>query len=157
MGDNMDWFLVFLAVTAVIRGFGAGIIYDVAIVSLPLRKQIGVIPYAEYARANYNDGVKTYLPVSIIGALLTIAVTIWAFIQGTLAIVSWSIIISLIATIMAFIGTSRALPAMLSLRKASNDETSLSKILDRFAYWHTFSTIWQIVAFVALIIALASY
>ncbi len=153
----MDWFLALLAVTTAIRGFGAGIIYDVALVSLPLRRQIGVISYKHYALANYKVGVKTYLPVSIIGALLTVVITIWALIYGASAIVSWSLVISLITTILAFIGTSKALPAMLSLREVKDDEANLSKILDRFAYWHTFSTIWQIIAFIALIIALANY
>ena len=152
----MDWFLILLAVTVAVRGLGAGIIYDVALVSLPVRRQIGVIPYAHYVRATYHgNGVKTYTTVSILGALLTIAITIGAFVGGESAIVIWSIVISLIATFIAFIGTSRALPAMLSLQEAPDDETSLSKILDRFARWHTFSTLWQVVAFIALVVALA--
>jgi hypothetical protein len=152
----MDWFLILLSVTVAVRGLGAGIIYDVALVSLPVRRQIGVIPYAQYVQATYQgNGVKTYATVSILGALLTITVTISAFIRGDSAIVSWSIIISLIATVIAFIGTSKALPAMLSLREAPNDEASISKILNRFARWHTFSTMWQVVAFIALVIALA--
>jgi hypothetical protein len=56
----------------------------------------------------------------------------------------------MVATIFAFGGTFRALPALLSLRQAPNDEDLLSKTLDRFAYWHTFSTVWQLVAFIAL-------
>jgi hypothetical protein len=89
------------------------------------------------------------------GAPLTIAITIGAFVGGESAIVIWPIVISLIATVIAFIGTSKALPAMLSLREAPNDEASISKILDHFARWHTFSTMWQVVAFIALVIALA--
>ena len=153
----MDWFLTLLAITTAIRGLGAGIIYDVALVSLPLRKQIGVIPYTQYARANYSSGVKTYLPVSVLGALLTIVVTIGLFTGEFSPIVFWSIIISLIATVIAFVGTSRALPAMLRLRKTTDDENVLSKILDRFAFWHTFSTVWQVIAFIALVVALANY
>ncbi len=130
----MDWFLILLAVTTAVRGLGAGIIYDVALVSLPVRRQIGAIPYARYARANYRgNGVKTYATVSILGALLTIAVTAGAFGGRASAIVSWSIGISLIATVIAFVGTSQALPAMLSLREAPDDEALLSKILDRIA------------------------
>lgn len=152
----MDWFLILLAVTTAVRGVGAGLIYDVALVSLPVRRQIGAIPYAKFARANYMYGVKTYAPVSILGALLTIAVTAAAFVRGDSAIVSWSLAISLIATVIAFIGTSRGLPAMLSLRQAPDDEALVSKILDRFAHWHTFSAVWQLVAFIALVIALAN-
>lgn len=152
----MDWFLVTLAVTTAVRGFGAGLIYDVALISLPVRRQIGAIPYTKFAIANFGIGVKTYAPVSILGALLTIAVTVGAFVRGELAIVSWSITISFVATILAFIGTSWALPALLSLRQAPDDETLLSKTLDRFARWHTFSTVWQVVSFIGLIVALAN-
>jgi hypothetical protein len=153
----MDRFLILLAVTTAVRGLGAGLIYDVALVSLPVRRQIGAIPYAKYARALYmSNGVKTYATVSILGALLTIAVTAGAFVRGDSAIVSWSIAISMIATVIAIIGTSRALPAVLSLRQAPDNEALLNKILDRFAYWHTFSTVWQLVAFIALVVALTN-
>ncbi len=84
-------------------------------------------------RTIWVNGIKTYATVSILGALLTIAVTAGAFLRGASAIVSWSIGISLIATVIAFLGTSQALPAMLSLRKTPDDEALLSKILDRIA------------------------
>ncbi|WP_414468668.1 hypothetical protein [Methanobacterium sp. ACI-7] len=152
----MDWFSILLAFTVVIRGLGAGMISDVALVSLPVRKQIGAISYSKYVQATYSgNGVKTYGSISILGLILTIAVTIGTFIRGEPAIISWLIVIALIATIIAFIGTSRALPAMLSLREAPDDEVSFSKILDRFARWHTFSAVWQVIAFIILVIALA--
>ncbi|MGZ7095992.1 MAG: hypothetical protein ACXVHU_05920 [Methanobacterium sp.] len=151
----MDWFIILLAATVVIRGLGAGMIYDVALVSLPVRNQIGAIPYSKYVQATYSgNGVKTYGTISILGLILTIAVTIGTFILGEPAIVSWLIVIALIATIIAFIGTSRALPAMLSLRKAPDEEKSVSESLDRFARWHTFSALWQVIAFIFLVIAL---
>jgi hypothetical protein len=43
---------------------------------------------------------------------------------------------------------------VLSLREATDDEAEISKIFDRFACWHTFSTVWQVVAFIALVVAL---
>jgi hypothetical protein len=150
----MDWFIILLAVTTVVRGLGAGLIYDVAWISLPLRRKIGIIPYARYANANFKEGVKTYAPISIVGALLTIAVTISLFTREISPVVFWSVMIALIATVLAFIGTSRALPALMSIRKAPEDEDLLSKAFDRFAYWHSFSTIWQVVSFLALIVAL---
>jgi hypothetical protein len=154
--DIMDWFSILLAITVMVRGLGAGMIYDVALVSLPVRRQIGAIPYAKYVRAIYGgNGAKTYGAVSILGLILTIAVAVGTFILEEPSVVSWSIVISLIATIIAFIGTSRALPAMLSLRETRNDEASLSKILNRFARWHIFSAVWQVVAFITLVIALA--
>jgi hypothetical protein len=79
----MDWFSVLLAVTTAVRGFGAGLIYDVALVSLPVRHQIGAIPFTKYAVALFTgNGVRTYGPLSILGALLTIAVTSGTFVWG---------------------------------------------------------------------------
>lgn len=151
----MDWFLVLLAFTAAVRGMGAGIIYDVELVSLPVRHRIGAVRYAEYARANFEGrGVGTYATVSILGALLTVAVTIGAFVWGDSATVIWSVVVSFVAPVLAFIGTPRAFPALSSVWRTADDEAGLSKALDRFAYWHTFSTAWQLAAFVALIVAL---
>lgn len=151
----MDWFSILLAVTTAVRGFGAGLIYDVALVSLPVRRQIGAIPFTKYAIALFmGRGVRTYAPVSILGAFLTIALTIETFALEKPAIVSWSIVVSLGATLLAFWGTFKALPTMLSLQKTAHDEPLLTEILDRFAYWHTFSAVWQLVAFIALVVAL---
>jgi hypothetical protein len=153
----VDWFMALLAITTAVRGLGAGIIYDVALVSLPVRRRIGAIRFAEYARANFEGrGVKTYATVSILGALLTIAVTAGAFAWGDSATVTWSVVVSFAATVLAFFGTLRALPALLSMRRTPGDEAALSKALDRFARWHTFSTAWQMAAFLALVVALAN-
>lgn len=151
----MDILSLLLAVTVAVRGMGAGIIYDVALVSLPLRHQLGVVPYAKYARANFKGGSKTFVFVSILGALLTFIVAIEAYIQGVSSVTAWAITISVISTILAFIGTSRALPAMLSLQDAPDEEVLLKKILNKFAKWHAFSTIWQVISFFALVVALA--
>jgi hypothetical protein len=152
----MDWFLALLAVTVVVRGLGAGVIYDVALVSLPVRRRIGTVRYAEYVRANFEvRGAGTYASVSILGALLTVVVTAGTFVWGSSPTVTWSIVGSFAATVLAFAGTSRALPAVSSVRRATDDEAMLSKALDHFAYWHAFSTAWQVVAFVALDVALA--
>jgi hypothetical protein len=153
----MDWFLLTLAVTTAVRGFGAGLIWDVALISLPTRRHLGPIPYRNYALVLFEGiGVRTYAPIAILGLLLTIAIMIWAFVQGQSAVVSWATVGALAATILAFLGTARALPALMSLRKATDDELQIAKSLDRFATWHSFSAIWQVVSFVALIGALAA-
>jgi hypothetical protein len=157
MEGQMTWFLILLVVTAAIRGLGAGIIWDVAFVSLPLRKKIGAVAYARYARANFEGrGSKTYGAVSILGALLTIAVTVFGFFPGNTALVSWSIAVAMAATVIAFLGTSRALPALMAVRKAPDDEAHLIPLLERFARWHSFSAAWQIISFIALMAALVA-
>jgi hypothetical protein len=87
---GVDWFLALLALTTIVRGLGAGMIWDVALVGLPARRRIGAIPYATFARANFEvNGLKTYGPVSIVGFLLTVAVTVSAIAQGESAPVTW--------------------------------------------------------------------
>jgi len=156
VGGGMDWFAVLLAITIAIRGLGAGLIYDVALVSLPVRRRIGATAYARFARALFEGGgARTYAPVAILGALLTLAVAIAAMMRGEPRPVTWAAAFSVLATVIAFIGTLRALPAMLNLRQAPDDEAGLEAILDRFARWHGFSALWQVIAFLALVTALA--
>ena len=153
----MARFIILLAVATVIRGLGAGLIYDVAWISLPLRKQIGVVPYAQYARANFDRGFKTYGPVSIIGLLLTIAATVFVFIGDFQPVIFWSVMTAMLATILAFIGTFRALPAVMRIRKLSDDEAVLTKTFNHFAFWHSFSTLWQLISFLAFVVALTCF
>lgn len=48
----MTGFEVLLVATAVVRGMGAGIIYDSAVVSPRVRHRVGLPAYADYLRAN---------------------------------------------------------------------------------------------------------
>ncbi len=154
----MNWFLIVLTITVALRGFGAGLIYDVAIISLPVRSAIGAVPYVTYVRSVFERrGLKTYGPVSVIGALLTVAISIAAFVQDYAAVIRWSTFAAVAATVLAFAGTFVALPAVLELRKLPlDDEDALNDRLDRFAFWHGFSTLWQCLSFVALLVALAN-
>jgi hypothetical protein len=152
---EMDWFIVLLGITIIIRGLGAGMIYDVAIISLPVRQQIGAIEYTRFAKANFKSGVKTYAPISISGALLTITVVVFSFILDISIFAKWMMVIALVFTVLAFIGTRLALPAVLSLRNAPEDEATLTETLNKFARWHSFSTIWQVLSFIALVAAIA--
>ena len=145
----VDWFVALLATTVVVRGLGAGLIYDVALVGLPARRRIGATSYATFARANFDvNGLKTYGPISIVGLLLTITIAGWAFARADSPAVTWTLS-------FALLGTFRALPAIMSVRRAPDDPSVLSPLLDQFARWHTFSAVWQVIAFVALVVALA--
>jgi hypothetical protein len=154
----MDWFLALLALATLVRGIGAGIIYDVAVVSLSVRHDIGAVPYARYARALFaGRGTTTFAPLAIGGALLSIAVAAGAFVWTDSSGVRWWTCIALAATVLAFAGTTQALPALMKLRHTPDEETTIAPLLDRFARWHTISTVWQVAAFIALVVALASY
>jgi hypothetical protein len=130
----VDWVLALLALTVIVRGLGAGMIWDVALVGLPARRRIGAITYATFARANFEvNGLKTHGPVSSVGLVLTVVVTVSAITRGDSAPVTWATTTSLFATVVAFNGTFRALPAIMSVRSAPDAEETLSPLLDQFA------------------------
>lgn len=158
----MDWFVVLLAATAIVRGMGAGIIYDSALVSPPIRRRIGITAYADYLRANLTGlGGKSYVTVAWAGALLTIGTTIAAFLTGQPAPVTWWTVGSLAATVLAFLGTGLALPALfratrtVDQTRAADQKGHLERLLDRYARWYAFSAVWQALAFLAAVAALA--
>ena len=153
----MGWFVVLLVVTALVRGMGAGIIYDSALVSPPLRRQIGVLAYAHYLRANLAGfGGKSYVTVAWAGMLLTFGATLAAFLTHQSAAVTWWTVGSLAATVVAFLGTGLALPTLLRVaRKPDEPAEILAPALDHYARWYAFSAVWQATAFAASVVALA--
>jgi hypothetical protein len=152
----MDWFVILLVVTAVVRGMGAGIIYDSALVSPPLRRRIGVVAYAQYLRANLAGfGGKSYVTVAWAGLLLTIGATVAAFLTGQPGAVTWWTVASLAATMPAFLGTGLALPALFRVTRTPDEQDQLRPLLDQYARWYAFSAVWQVVAFLAAVVALA--
>jgi hypothetical protein len=155
----MTWFEILLTTTAVVRGLGAGIIYDSAVVSPRVRHRVGLPAYADYLRANLAGlGGKSYVPVAWLGALLTITTTVAAFVSGQSSTVTWWTVGSLAATVLAFLGTGLALPALFRVIRTPQDEhNQLKPRLDRYARWYAFSALWQSVAFVAAVIALTTH
>src|SRR5437588_10341515 len=102
----MSSFQILLAATAVVRGFGAGLIYDSAVVSPPVRHRVGLPAYADYLRANLAAlGGKSYVAVAWLGALLTIAATVAAMASRQAPATTWWTVASLAATVLAFLGT----------------------------------------------------
>ena len=152
-----DPFLLTLAAATVLRGLGAGIITGVELITLPARRRLGPAPYARFARAHFKGGgVAAYAGVTALGALLTFVLAVAAFLPGGPSAGAWWILISLASTLLGFVGTAGAFPAMRRLRQApDDDEAFLASLLDRFARWGVFSAVWHVGAFAALIVALA--
>lgn len=140
-----------LVITTFIHGLMAGVCLDVALVKLPTRHRIGVIPYANFARANdLGNGIVVYPIVAISGALFLFATTLVAYLNEQPADILYPLYISTFSTILAFASTSKAAPVMLSLKNAPNDEALLKQKLNTFERWNAFRTIFQIISFVAL-------
>jgi hypothetical protein len=153
----MSAFEIILMFATFIHGLGAGLCFDVALVKLPTRHRIGIIPYANFARGNdLGNGIIVYPIIGVSGLLIIFATTILAYVQGQPSSILYPLYASTLATILASFGTAKAAPIMLSLKNTSNDEQLLKVKLNRFARWHNFRTIFQIIAFIALIWTVAT-
>lgn len=49
---HADWLDVLLATTVVLRGLGAGIIWGVLTITVPTRRRVGLVPYAQSPERN---------------------------------------------------------------------------------------------------------
>lgn len=154
---HADWFDAVVAATVVFRGLGAGAIFGVVLNTLPTRRRLGVVTFAQFTRAQYPRGGREGVGLAVLGALLTataLALAIW---WRASAFVIWTILSSLVATGLAFVGTARAFPAMTTLWQASDDDSSLlALLLDRIARWATFSASWNVIAFILMVTALTA-
>lgn len=153
-----DWFASLLAITVVLRGLGAGTILGVLMITLPTRRRIGVVAYGQFTRAHYDGvGVRGYGALTVLGAVMSAVVLSFAIAWGASPFVTWSLVVSLVATVLGFVGTAGALPAMRDLLAVADDETALlAKHLDRFAKWGAMSASCHVVAFIAIAMSLAA-
>src|SRR5438874_2916325 len=118
---NLVMFLTALAV--VINGLLAGLNVDTALVKLPVRKRIGAVAYATFARGNdLGNGLVVYPLLGIGAALFTVLATAIAYLEhssmGLLMLLSLASLLSLLHTA----ATTRAAPIMLSIKDAPDDE-----------------------------------
>jgi hypothetical protein len=146
-----------LLLTTFIHGLQAGLSFDVALVKLPTRHRIGIIPYANFARGNdLGNGIIIYPIVAISGALLVFVITIISFIAKQPPVALYPLYVASFSTILAFITTAKAAPIMLSLKNTPSEEKILEHKLKLFERWHALRTIFQIIAFLTLLLALAN-
>lgn len=149
----MDSFWLLLLGTLFLRGLSSGMIVGILLLTLPVRDRLGLLPYAQFIRAMYQTwGVRIYAILTAIGLLMTI----WLL---TVAIgrresgwtIGW-VAASLGATILGFVGTGGAYPAMRQLWRAPDGQLPLVQtLLDRFQRWGIFSAACHLAAFVSLL------
>jgi len=144
--------VVFLIASAsALNGLLSGLNLDTALVKLPARRRIGAVAYASFARGNdLGNGLLVYPLLGIGAALLTWLATalaaVWHVSMEVLLLLSLASLLSLLHTI----ATTRAVPVMLSIKDAPDDQAILTAKLDRFARWHTVRATFQILAFFVL-------
>lgn len=155
----MNGLSVLIIITTIIRGIGAGMILGVSIMTLPVRKSLGITLYSKFIQAHYKEkGVKVYAAITITGLLLTVWALIAAYQVKQSFEIKSAIAVSLIATIVGLVGTAGAFPAMTKLWKTSDeiDEIKITSLLNKFARWSILSAAFHVLAFIALVLALSN-
>src|SRR4030095_751949 len=148
----MSTFTVILMILTLIQGFAAGICLDKALVNLPTRHRIGIIPYANFARGNdLGNGLKLYPYLVVGGGFFILVFTAIAYFKDQPTETLYPLYITSLSVIGYLFSTAKAAPIMWSLKKTPNEEAVLKPKLDKFAYWHSWRTLFQIIAFIALL------
>ena len=149
----------YLFIVAVfLHGIIAGTSFDVAFVKLPTRKRIGYIAYANFARNNdLGNGIVVYPILGILSLILTFGTTIIVFIYKQNINILITLCLASVLTIAHSLCTLKAAPIMLSLKKTKDDEIILKQKLDKFTFWHSFRTIFQVLTFMAWLRALVLF
>ena|SRR5438876_3676922 len=146
-------FLIALATAA--NGLLAGLNTDTALVKLPVRRRIDAVAYATFARGNdLGNGLILYPLLGIGAALLTVLVTVLAYIVRFPVEVLLPLSVASLLSILHTFATTRAAPVMLSIKDAPDEEALLMAKLDRFARWHAVRATFQVAAFFVLLWAL---
>ena len=153
----MTFFTILLAIDLVINGLFAGMCFDVATVKLPTRKRIGALAYAHFARNNdLGNGLKVYPYFFILSALLSLATALVAYLNDQPEAVVIPLLIAAFTSLGCVFSTSKAAPIMWSLRNTPDEEALLTEKLNRFAYWHSWRTTFQVATFLFICFALTA-
>lgn len=152
----MTDFDLLLTTTTFLRGMGAGVIFGMAVITLPVRKRLGTKIYATFIKAHYQEsGVKIYAGITVLGLLFTGWLAIITYTDNYPDYTRYCIIGSLLATLLGFAGTAGAFPTMRKLWKLSGQDASeTERLLDKFVLWHVISTIAHITAFIFLLLVM---
>lgn len=140
----------------IINGFFAGMCFDVAFVKLPSRKIIGAAAYGHFAKNNdLGNGLKVYPYFFILSLLMSFVTVIVVYFNDQDQSSKYLLCFAAFASLAVGICTLKAGRVMWSLRKSQDGEKVLTYKLNRFAFWHSFRTAFQISAFILICLALA--
>ena len=147
-----------LSVATILNGLLAGGNTDRAFVEMPAWRKTGVHAWAAYSRhADLQNGVFLYPAEAIGGALFTVAAAVSFYFDATVpASASIPIYASVVLVLGGLVATVKAAPIMLSLRRIGDNPPALQKAFDGFKRWGNVRGIFQVLAFVTNIWALAA-
>jgi hypothetical protein len=151
----MTLLLALIAVATTLSGLLAGFSVEIAVVKLPTRRRIGALAYATFARGSDLGNGRWFYPfMAISAAVVTLAATPVAFVEGQPAALLAPLTLAALLSVGHFVTTARAAPIMLRVGKTPNDERLLAPLLDRFTRWHAVRATLQVLTFVVLLWAL---
>jgi hypothetical protein len=140
----------------VLGGLLAGSNFDRALLAMPAWRRLGPTAWTDFSRhADLGNGLILY-PVEAIGAaLLTIAAAISIHFDDAPALATWILNVAVVLAIGGLLLTVKAAPIMLGIRETT-DPDKLRRAFDGFHYWGNLRAICQVLAFPALVLALAA-
>jgi hypothetical protein len=154
MSLDITFFLI-VAATAV-DGLLAGASLDQSIKQLPARHKIGLVAYSEYSRASdLGPGILWYAILGVGAAVLAIAATVAAFLEGVSSVTPFYVAAGL--AILHSLVTTQAAPTNFSQRRVTKDEVALGRVFDRFERWQMLRAALQVLNFGAMLWALITY
>jgi hypothetical protein len=146
-----------LAGATILSGLLAGADLDRELVAMPAWRRVGPTVWGNFSRrADLRNGLILY-PVEAIGsALLTLAAAI--SIQFNAAPTSGALALygAVVLSIGGLLLTIKAAPIMLGIREVT-DPDKLREAFRRFRFWGSLRAVCQILAFVALVLALVAW
>ena len=155
---TLDLSLTLALAATVLTGLLAGACLDKALIQLPARRRIGAVAFAAFSRANdLGNGLVVYPLLGIGAALLSILAALAALFNQSPLTQPWPIYVAALLALAHTVMTIWTAPVMLSLRQPIDDEAALAATLDRFAARHTVRTVFVVLNFLFLILAMVVY
>jgi hypothetical protein len=159
----MDGLKFLLVAATIVDGLLAGASVDQSVEQLPARKRIGVRAYHAYTQASHMANGRFWLiPLGIVGPILRVAASIWAFSLGLTGDAVLSVGIAAVLAIGHLLLTWRAGSINWALtpwqppERQVKDELQLATIFQRFARWQALRATVQLLTFVAGVWALVA-
>jgi hypothetical protein len=146
----------FLLLAILISGLLAGGNIDRAIVAMPAWHEVGANSWAEFSRhADLGDGIILYPLEAIGGALLTLAAAVAFHLdRNTPREAAILLYAAVLLSASGLVLTMKAAPIMLGIRDVS-EPASLRLAFEGFWYWGNLRAVFQVLAFLAQLAALA--
>jgi hypothetical protein len=149
------WWLILLAVAAIVDGLLAGASLDQSIEQLPARHRIGVRAYSAYSRASHRANGRFWLvPLGVGGAVLAVAAALWALTLHLSSRQSLPVLLAGVLGVAHTLSTVEAALINVTQWKEGVDDAALADILARFERWQAVRATLQFLTFVVAIWAL---